>query len=81
MAESQNLHLPGSYWGGKTNSKYEGDLIQVIGKDNYNYPPEVKEGHVVYKLLDVVNGDKKEINGIFIKNLDTFYLEFYHKFG
>lgn len=48
MADSQNLHLHGSWWGGKTNSKYEGDLIQIIGKDNLNYPPEVKEGHVVY---------------------------------
>ena len=81
MADSQNLHLPGSWWAGKQNSKYEGDLIQIIGKDNFNYPPEVKEGVVVYQVKDIVNGDKKELNGIFIKDVDSFYTDFYHKFG
>ena len=81
MADSQNLHLPGSWWAGKQNSKYEGDLIQIIGKDNFNYPPEVKEGDVVYQVKDIVHGDKKELNGIFIKDVDSFYTEFYHRFG
>ena len=81
MADTQNLHLPGSWWAGKQNSKYKGDLIQILGKDNLNYPPDVKEGDVVYQVKDIVYGDKKEINGIFIKDVVSFYTEFYHRFG
>jgi hypothetical protein len=70
MDISQNLHLPGSWCAGKKNSKYEGDLIQIIGKDNLNYP-----------VKDVIKEDKSELYGIFIKKLDLFYSEFYHRFG
>ena len=81
MSNIQNLHLPGSWWGGKKNSKYEGDLIQIIGKDNLNYPSDVEEGYVVYQVKDIIKEDKCELNGIFTKKLDLFYSEFYHRFG